>query len=301
MRRWIAFPLIVVCLATTTGAFAQEECDGPFNGKKPTEKQLAEVLAIHRAWINSGFPTGDERRANFCKANLSGADLSGAFVDLEQWPNPEDLLGTDGLAEIQFASVKRIVAIRKELKDAGFQNQTRALTSALKNYQLGQAPAAELIIQGYILGGVLTDFGANPLGTLLWLPVATLVFFWLYLIAIFKGNEKAGIWKDRPDDRLLKLPLEKDHELIVYDANWKRRKLRGLPLVVGFPMYFSLLSTFHFGWRQLNVGNWLVRLQQREYTLRATGWVRTVAGFQSLISLYLVALALLTYFGDLFA
>jgi len=43
-----------------------------------------------------------------------------------------------------------------------------------------------------------------------------------------------------------------------------------------------------------------VRLQLREYTFRATGWVRTVAGIQSLISLYLVALALLTYFGDPF-
>jgi len=33
------------------------------------------------------------------------------------------------------------------------------------------------------------------------------------------------------------------------------------------------------------------------YTLKATGWVRTVSGVQSLISVYLLALAVLTYFG----
>ena len=76
MRRWIAFPLIVVCLATTTGAFALEECDGPFKGKKPTHDQLAEVLANHQAWVTDDFPDGDERRANLCEANLRGAALS---------------------------------------------------------------------------------------------------------------------------------------------------------------------------------------------------------------------------------
>ena len=38
-------------------------------------------------------------------------------------------------------------------------------------------------------------------------------------------------------------------------------------------------------------------MQSREYTLRATGWVRTVSGIQSLLSVYLLALGALTYFG----
>ena len=42
---------------------------------------------------------------------------------------------------------------------------------------------------------------------------------------------------------------------------------------------------------------WLARLQTREYTLRATGWVRVVAGLQSLLSIYLIAIWVLTYFG----
>jgi hypothetical protein len=38
-------------------------------------------------------------------------------------------------------------------------------------------------------------------------------------------------------------------------------------------------------------------MQPREYTLRATGWARMVSGAQSLLSIYLLALSVLTYFG----
>jgi hypothetical protein len=51
------------------------------------------------------------------------------------------------------------------------------------------------------------------------------------------------------------------------------------------------------GWRELNVGTWMTRLQPREYNIRATGWVRIVSGIQSLMSVYLLALWALTYFG----
>jgi hypothetical protein len=65
-------------------------------------------------------------------------------------------------------------------------------------------------------------------------------------------------------------------------------------------LYFSLLSATRIGWRELNVGTWITRIQPREYSLRATGWVRVVSGVQCLISVYLVALAILTYFGTPF-
>jgi hypothetical protein len=45
------------------------------------------------------------------------------------------------------------------------------------------------------------------------------------------------------------------------------------------------------------VGRWIERIKREESTQRATGWVRTVSGLQSLVSFYLLALWLLTYFG----
>ena len=66
---------------------------------------------------------------------------------------------------------------------------------------------------------------------------------------------------------------------------------------LGFALFFSVLSAFHIGWRELSVESWIARLNPYEYTLKATGWARTVSGIQSLISVYLLALAVLTYFG----
>ena len=42
---------------------------------------------------------------------------------------------------------------------------------------------------------------------------------------------------------------------------------------------------------------WLRLLTKREYDLKAVGWARTVSGFQSLLSVYLIALWVLSYFG----
>ena len=64
-----------------------------------------------------------------------------------------------------------------------------------------------------------------------------------------------------------------------------------------YGLYFSLLSTVHIGWRDLNVGNWIARMQPREYAVGRSGWVRVVSAVQSLLSVYLLALSVLTYFG----
>ena len=42
------------------------------------------------------------------------------------------------------------------------------------------------------------------------------------------------------------------------------------------------------------------RLQRDEYALRGSGWVRTISGIQSLLSVYLLAMWALTQFGRLF-
>ena len=59
---------------------------------------------------------------------------------------------------------------------------------------------------------------------------------------------------------------------------WQNPQLRTCRIA----LYFSFLSAFHLGWRELNVGTWIARVQQRNYTLSATGWVRSVSGLQSL-------------------
>jgi hypothetical protein len=62
-------------------------------------------------------------------------------------------------------------------------------------------------------------------------------------------------------------------------------------------MFFSLMSAFNIGFRDINFGRWLRLLTRQEFDIKAVGWARVVAGWQSLISVYLIALWVLTYFG----
>jgi hypothetical protein len=59
-------------------------------------------------------------------------------------------------------------------------------------------------------------------------------------------------------------------------------------------MFFSLMSAFNIGFRDINFGRWLRLLTRREYDLKAVGWARTVSGLQSLLSVYLIALWVLS-------
>jgi len=58
--------------------------------------------------------------------------------------------------------------------------------------------------------------------------------------------------------------------------------------------YFSLISAVNIGFEQFTPGDWIRRLQRREYSLVAVGWVRVVSGAQSLLSLYLLAMWVLS-------
>ena len=61
--------------------------------------------------------------------------------------------------------------------------------------------------------------------------------------------------------------------------------------------YLSLLSAVNIGFQQFTPGDWIRRLQGRDYSLQPVGWARTVAGAQALISVYLLAMWALTQFG----
>ncbi|WP_353573046.1 hypothetical protein [Candidatus Albibeggiatoa sp. nov. BB20] len=76
--------------------------------------------------------------------------------------------------------------------------------------------------------------------------------------------------------------------------NWLRFELK----IIRISIYFSFLSAFTIGWRQYNIGNWVRQLQTRDTTLRISkGWIRSIAGFQSLMGLYLLVIWMLTQFG----
>ena len=137
----------------------------------------------------------------------------------------------------------------------------------------------------------------NPGRALTILLTLIIPFTVIYAVPISTSPEFAsdttGIYRIRPEGSI---EVADGKIESVTTQNVERLYTEGIP-VLWHAFHFSLLSAFHIGWRELNVGNWLARLQKQEYTLRARGWVRTVSGVQSLISIYLLAIWALSYFG----
>lgn len=164
----------------------------------------------------------------------------------------------------------------------------------------------ESAFQGVFFEGTC-QWGMNPGRPLQLMSAGIFIFAPLYFLALGSRGRKAGVWLLLPADRVLNRKL-KDRPV---KLSWRpagrplaaqglarlRGRLRRVWRGVRLAWYFSLLSVFHLGWKELNVGNWLSRLQTQEYQLRATGWVRAVSGAQSLLSVYLLALWALSYFG----
>ena len=143
----------------------------------------------------------------------------------------------------------------------------------------------------------ITGYGlhyARPIQILLFLIFA---FTFVYLPSIFltpRNVERAGgIYRVLPEGRI---ECHRDGMRLAEVTVIERLNSQGFA-ALGLAFYFSVVSAFHFGWRDLHVGTWIARLQPREYALRANGWVRVVSGCQSLISIYLIAMWALTYFG----
>ena len=128
------------------------------------------------------------------------------------------------------------------------------------------------------------------------LLVFTFLMTMVYMVPLSVGGAGKGrdcIYRIWPRGRIEdegNVPQTADDESV------ERLHPKGLA-VLTFAFYFSVLSAFQIGWRKFNVGSWIARLQPREYFLRARGWVRVVSGSQSLVSVYLLAMWALTYFG----
>jgi|CXWL01.1.fsa_nt_gi uncharacterized protein YjbI with pentapeptide repeats len=270
--------------------------------------------------------------ANLAAANLTEADLSGTHLKGTVFPeailtatifepatNPEPtaVLRAVGLSTMRYLSNRHgLAALRQDLVNAGLRQEEREVTYALKHSDRVENWQKKTIwekTESYItliLFEWPSDWGLSPGRPLRILSVLIMVFMIPYAVALARGKGIALIWPkelSRSDDPLAEAgqTLKARHNLFFPSAHrsfpqgWSNWIVATLTImIVGF--WFSLLTCFHIGWRELSFGTWLSRLQPREYTLTATGSLRVVTGIQSIASVYLLALAAITYFGHPF-
>jgi hypothetical protein len=250
--------------------------------------------------------------ANLLEVDVTEADfgiafLAGAIYGPRQKtiPNLYSLAHTAGLDQLRFGNSEAgLIELRSALRNAGMHEREREVNCAIQRNRTHRLHQAGKMVEAgfrYVFFDLTCKYGMDPGRPLRILGLGVFVFAIPYFGAILfrRQLKRSGVWVIR------------DPETVN-----KRRKTRPLPVAMGpFPgvrprgrirtvlragrvaFFFSLLSAFSIGFREINVRSWIVRLQSREYTLRGTGWVRAVAGFQSLLSVYLLALWMLTYFG----
>jgi len=95
----------------------------------------------------------------------------------------------------------------------------------------------------------------NPYRPLLIMFISIPAFFFPYLLALLV-SKKDGIWQTWPEDRARSDLGSNDPQRLKFTPrNWRAYL---------YALYFSVLSAFHIGWRDLNVGTWITRMQPRE-------------------------------------
>jgi hypothetical protein len=205
----------------------------------------------------------------------------------------------EGLPEFSYQeSPSGMTELRNAFKEAGLRREERQITAALSRQQMREGGRWEGKAKR-LLFDLPCAFGMSPGRPLRILLGLCVLFAIPYAWTILKGPSKSGAG----GGRIWQVPLERR----VSTTGSEPRQLHvdikrsgpvwGVIRALFLGMFFSLISAFGVGYRDLDVGRWIERINPDESTLRATGWLRTVSGVQGLLSFYLLVLWLLTYFG----
>jgi len=248
-------------------------------------------------------------------ADFSGADLNNALFQpqIGSLPKLVGLASSENFRSIRF-SVKEgsaaLIELRTAYKKVGMRAMERSITAMVKVEQMQEAwqhggwGYLESTFS-YVFFYLTTHFGAAPGHALLLFLLLILLFTFFYRIFLSSQTKRSGIilrWKSKEFYHLETVQERRPHKefrkLLKQRTchDWKST-LHEQWRLMRISFYFSLLSAFSLGWQDLNVSSWLQRLQTRHYSLKGCGWVRVLAGTQSLISAYLIVIWVLTYFG----
>jgi Pentapeptide repeats (8 copies) len=247
--------------------------------------------------------------ADLYGADLNGAEVAGADFDIrpDAVPDALDIYAAHNLSLLRFSNEPAgLVRLRAEFKDMGMRTQEAQLTCAIRRSDLSRKANGRYVYSWpeRAINTVFFDwtcqYGMSPGRPLLLMLGFGGYFTILYAIAQYFPR-LGGIWIVWDEPRLDKTQgSDQPQRMLGFPSVRLRSRSRRFLSAVMLAAYFSLLSALRIGWSGLNFGTWISRMQLREYSLHASEWIRVVSGIQSLVSVYLVALAILTYFGTPF-
>ncbi len=263
---------------------------------------IFEEAFLSKANLSGAILKGSKlNRTNICQADFRLADMENVLYEpTGTLPIVREMATVQNLHTMKFDEAPQaLIELREAFKKGGFREKERKITYAIKfNEQQKKGWVERKLL--WLFFDATAKYGMTPDNPIILISYGVAVFTIFYWYVIRFGQIKGKIniiWPIRN----LKRHVITEEEGSFYRKNLKIRpslnfvseELRMLRIA----LYFSLLSAFHIGWREINVGSWMSRIQAKPYSLQATGWLRRLSGLQSIISVYLLAIAVLTYFG----
>ncbi len=259
-------------------------------------------------------------KANLYKVNFTDADLSGADFQYANLLQVKYYPSLEGLPELSFLATSlnfnTILFYRPEIgapafgalqaayKQNGVRSMERLTTSMLKTAQMhanidkGGLSKIEGLIS-YVLFYLTCDFGLAPGRPLTIFAMMCLFLTFPYYLSFGARSPHSGIvvsWQSRRDPTYM-LEASYQHFVKIHAHDpWISRVIKRYQRL-STALYFSILSSFKIGWQDFNLATWITLVQTKDYSFTAKGWVRSLAGLQSIISAYLLVLWALAYFG----
>ena len=264
------------------------------------------------------------------------SDVAHAVFEPKVAPSPENMANVQNLQLITYnRNPHPLLALKGRLQELGYLGQAKAANLAIRRTQTDisgaectpwgkrswplqkEALGSELWKSGsygkmlyscgdFILNRVFFDWTSNY-GSNSGRPLSAIAVLWglfacCYLL-VMNCARRSGI-------ELARLRTQREPLFITVRPGWLKRSVcprrftfgsikEQIPLLKA-AMLFSLLSACNLGFRDVDFGRWVRMLMRREYAFRPFGWARTISGIQALLSVYLLALAILSYFGNPF-
>jgi hypothetical protein len=255
-------------------------------------------------------------KADLTSARLNGVDLRGARLEgtdfdsanvqgvkYEPASAPESgLIATAHNLEFMTYLVDstELSKLRKQFQDGGFREQERKIVYAMNRREAELAGPVERWFKKVAFEWTC-QYGMNP-GRALQIWVGLLCLCSLVYAMLMHIPGESGIYrisKQGEPGREVTVEVQIRPRTVSSGPLWRSAldRIWGEWQALFWALFFSLMSAFNIGFRDINFGRWLRLLPRTEYDLKAKGWARSVAGLQSLLSVYLIALWVLTYFG----
>ncbi len=241
-------------------------------------------------------------------AYIGGANMTGALYEPVDLPSILDISSANeqidgGCKEssrprsamacfhrVWFAvSPQGLTILREKMLSIGNINGARRITLAINRSKMRKMGDIEAILVTVAFDWT-TEWGYSPGRAILILLIGILVYWLLYLGMIWFGF--GAIYKESP--------LNENNELTRKTDSIKLFTEKGKIKSLIYTLYYSIMSAFHIGWRDINLGAWLSRVQTTHFRVRGDLWIKTISGVQSVMSVFLLALWALTYFGSPF-